>query len=714
MAGAANPQSQASLDLIEATLLFRRLFGLTMTVFASVVAFEAASSSLGPGGRLLTGAVHFFFVVAVLILSAITATRLARLLHRSNPLWYGFAAALPCPSLLVLAQFGSLMLPAWSDAGMSVVDVFRPRRALQQIRVPRRPVPPASGLAYLATLAAVPALLGVIGKLGGVYADDRPYPQYSEATPSPTARPAPDTTFYRELASQGRPAFEAADSRLSQLGDAAAFGNDSSSERIAQEIAESFEVDVRKWQSSYREFGQLSSTDHPKVYLHMRPEHAAVLMRLRQFETLDEKTRSAWLDFAWSAATRQLLGRGVRGLAVALRGEASYAAITWGDRNEETHRQVDVRAPSDTTALAAFFIDGRLPRPVVAPSPGSAGARLLEQRRVAPLHGTEEWKLLVGAKNDDTAARERRQAIQRYATFEDVEGLLQAIETNVIPAEDVLAAFYLLTHFSSTLDARIGAEQEHRLAVGLRTRCLDARTNDECPYDLRRDWARLDRPFLEDVFEQRLTRTSKVDRELWDLLLETRSIADPERWVRTIERVAQIRLEQGRGAYAELPYWLEADPQRLEHAALAMSPGSVTPDVRIWLARALMCVSLVRGESEASGRALSRIVALGGEAGERARVAREVLGLDPQNRIEALARTWRETRSVKALGAFHAAYLDLLPVGAPFERWIELLGETGPEATRRPTSFSVQPSDSTSTLYVEIDAQGRLFAMSFD
>jgi|CXWL01.1.fsa_nt_gi hypothetical protein len=714
MAAPVNPPDHATLDLVEATLLFRRLFGLTITVFVSVGTFKSLGSRLDPDTQMLTGALVTLFVLGVVILSAVTATRLAALLHLSNPLLYGMAAALPCPSLLVLPHFGSRMLPAWSAAGMSALDVLQPRHVLLQTKAPRRPVPEMSGLAYIGTLAIALASIGVVATLVGVIDTDPLLPPSSEATPSPAMRPAPDTSFYRELAIQAQPAFEAADGRLSQPGDAIAFGNNASSEQVAQQISESFEKEVRQWQRSYPEYGQLSSADHPKVYLHMRPEHAAVLMRLQQFETFDEKTRSAWVNFAWRAATDRLRGLGVRGLAVALRGAGPYAAVTWGDHNEEAPRQIDTRTSSDTTALAAFFIEGRLPRPVVAPSAGSVGARLLEQRRGAPLHGTAEWQLFVGAKSEDSATRDRRQAIQRYATAEDVEGLLQAIEASAIPADDVRAAFYLLTRLSSTLDARIGSEQERRLAVALRARCLDAQTNVECPFNLRRDWARLDRPFLEDTFEQRLTKTAKVDRTLWDLLLETRLQADRERWLRIIEAVAQISLKQGRGAYAELPYWVEADPAALEREALAMSPGSVTADIRLWLAQALLSTSLVKDKSDASGRALSKIVALGGKAGERARVAREILGLDTQDRIEALARKWRETRSVKALGEFYSTYVDVLPVGAPFDKWIELLGETGPEATRRPTSFTVKPSDSTSTLYVELDARGRLFAISFD
>lgn len=162
-----SPGNDTPFDLVEATVLFRNLLACTFTAFGSILALRQFGSGLDLGGRLLVGAAVTLVTLTALVLSAITGTKLARTLRLSSPLAYGLGAALPCPSLLVLAHFGSRMLPAWSAAGLSPVVLFQSRRTLERTIRPRLAVPAADWLALIAVLLIVLVAIGFIEILTG-------------------------------------------------------------------------------------------------------------------------------------------------------------------------------------------------------------------------------------------------------------------------------------------------------------------------------------------------------------------------------------------------------------------------------------------------------------------------------------------------------------------------------------------------------------------
>ena len=218
--------------------------------------------------------------------------------------------------------------------------------------------------------------------------------------------------------------------------------------------------------ATYPAFKPVVEAGRPRVYVHARPERAGVLMQVPLFETLDETARAALLHLGWRAATRELRSLrldGARQVALGLRGAGPYTAVTWGDLNDQEPRKSDTGTAVDTAPIAAFFVDARLPAPVVAPLPGTVGSRLLDQRRSGPLRSTAEWKAYAGPNPGDNAARQRSEAIRRYLTAEDVEDLLRASETDAMPATEMSATLSLLTQLALGYDARISPEQESRL-----------------------------------------------------------------------------------------------------------------------------------------------------------------------------------------------------------------------------------------------------------
>jgi len=709
-------------DLVEATVLFRRLLGCTFMSFGSVALGKAFGDGVGLLGELAVG----ILVLAGSVLAAATAAPLARSLGLPSPWRYGFGALFPCPNLLVLALFGGHLLPAWASAGESPLLLLLPRRSMEA-RVPHvggAPSPSTVGL--IATLVFLTVSVGLMGTMVELVRGRRS-PATGTSGPSTRGAPAPpvpDTSLYRPFAAQGQAAFQQADARIvGPDGATTAFGNSTEAAEVARRVGEEMEREIGGALAAYPEFRPvMAAGTRFLVYVHGRPERAVVLVQVPRFETLGDKAREAMLHLGWRAATRWVRSLrlvGARRVALGLRGTGSYSAVTWGDLTDDLPRQNVFGSPADTVPLAAFFAEARLPLPVPTPSPGSAAARLVAQRGRGSLRATAEWRAYVDqvGKPWDGEARRRNEAIRRYLTAQDAEDLLQGSEAGtMLPAETNLA-LSLLGGLATGYDARISSDQERRLGLALRAQCLappPGAGRVVCLPDVSRLWARLDRPFLEEAFRKRLDEKGP-DQGLWWLLIETREGADRLAWSATLEKLVRTELRRRRGPGDALHYWLEADPVGAERLVLEeLSPRQVAPGLRPWLAHALLTVAVVQDRTDAAGRGLAEIVALGGPGAAQARVAREILGLDSQDRIEALARRWRETRSGKALAEFYYAYIEKLPMGTPFEPWRERLGESNPVSGPLARSFHIEPSDQGTSLYLEVDSRGRLVAISFD
>jgi hypothetical protein len=75
-----------------------------------------------------------------------------------------------------------------------------------------------------------------------------------------------------------------------------------------------------------------------------------------------------------------------------------------------------------------------------------------------------------------------------------------------------------------------------------------------------------------------------------------------------------------------------------------------------------------------------------------------------------VAQEWQQQRSAAALREIYATSIASLAIGAPFDRWMTLLGAKG---IREPFTFRARDVPEVS-LFVEVDAQGRLQAVRFE
>ncbi len=709
-------RTERRLDLVEATVLFRRLLGFTLTSFGVVALREAVKAHLETPAQLVSGIAVGLVVFAAAVLNAITAAKLATLLALPDPWRYCFGALLPCPNLLVVGAFGAHMLPAWTSVGDSPLVLLASRRgiAARHWRVSVTPTPSAFGLVatWAMLMVCLAAMAGVIEVMRALEATGKPAGRLAEVSA--------DTIAFRPFAARGQAAFEKATMLIAgSATDTGAYGNTPEAVAAAQRVGEAVQRECLSALPAHPDLRPVvqARTSFP-TYVHARPERAAVLVQVTGLDALADSTRDVILQRAWTATVAKMRALhlvGARRMALGLRGTVSYGAVTWGDLANDVARQTTVGSPADTTPVAAFFADGRIPRPMPTPSPGTAAARLVEQRARSPLRSTDEWRSYAtrpaGSSNDE--ARQRGRAIRDYLTREDVEDLVRLYETeDAAPPEREMAAF-VLGDLATGHDARIMPQQEHRLGIALRRDCL-AQQPDEplrCAHEVQRLWAMLDRSFLEETFQNRLA-AGRVDQSLWYLLVETRRVADRALWSQTLEKLARAESQRGLGTSNSIYYWLEVDPSSAERAVVdEFSPRAVPPQARSWLAHALLCVAVRQEHPDRAAQRLAEIRALGGRAGELATLAREILGLESPRRIDALAEAWRERQSSETLSRFYYAYLEKLPVGTPFGIWLERLGKGGAVANH---SLHVIPREGSPVLYIETDDLGRLTAMSFD
>jgi len=374
------------LDLVEATVLFRRQLGCTLASLAAVAVIQALGEPADAGVRALREMALGLFVVAVGALAGVTAARLARVLGLSDPWRYGFAF-FPCLNLVVLAFFGAHLWPAWNAAGETPLFLLRPRRSMEARTASARaialPTPSATGgvVTFALVVVCVSALHAGVSVVRALRSPARTGPPAASGAAPPSA----ETASYRPFAQQGQAAFDQASARIASPDAAGAgLGNTPEATRVAQQISDTMEREVRKSLAAYADFRPVIASGSPfRVYVHARPERAGVLMHVPRFEGLPDAARLAMMHFAWRAATaevRSLRLVGARGVALGLRGAGPYGAVTWGELTDDVPGQHAVGPAADTTALAAFFADARIPLPLPTPRSGSAAARVLAQR----------------------------------------------------------------------------------------------------------------------------------------------------------------------------------------------------------------------------------------------------------------------------------------------------------------------------------------------
>jgi hypothetical protein len=161
------------------------------------------------------------------------------------------------------------------------------------------------------------------------------------------------------------------------------------------------------------------------------------------------------------------------------------------------------------------------------------------------------------------------------------------------------------------------------------------------------------------------------------------------------------QIRRGVGPFQSLDWWLTFDrTAAARFLAEEVVPESLDARSTLAIIRPLRTLA-----TPAAVDMLRRIHASGREGAEDALVALEVLGAAPQDRIEALATRWRETRDGKLLRQLHDRYIDHCG-GAAFGVWRRRLGEASEERC-----FWVRAADG-SGLFIETDAQDCLTGWS--
>jgi len=332
--------------------------------------------------------------------------------------------------------------------------------------------------------------------------------------------------------------------------------------------------------------------------------------------------------------------------------------------------------------------------------------RLAAERRSRPLRDTSVWAALIaGTDDEESSAHERFEVVRAALSGEDVDGLIDACGSDATDQE-LRTCLGLLGRLLTDRDPRLGPGRHARWAATLRDRVLAAgRPFWEGDRALGA-WALADRAgFCQDVLA-RYGRSGRIDRERWRRLIETRGLApaDVKATAAVLARVARAELEAGRPAWEALGLWAALD----RRGAGRFLTRTIDPARLPEQARRAVVSALLRLGTKAAIARLRDIEAAGGDDSADALVALEILGAVAEDRVEALAGAWREARTHETLEVLHHAYLDRLPVGTPFARWLRHLG-----IATRERSFWVTPADGRGGLFIELDRKGRLSGMSF-
>lgn len=527
-------------------------------------------------------------------------------------------------------------------------------------------------------------------------------------------------------------AFEEASQKIASYEGRVAFGNTPQAVAVAQKLSEGMQaVQTIALGADAKERPLSLTKDHVLTHCELRRDGACFLVHLPRLKDYSTRAKEALLKIAWLAARSEAKkaypGRDVA-LGVGLRGAVFFGAVATGTTADKEPPFKEVGLVVATERMEQLFEGPPASPPVLAevgsplpsvPSPpasASDGARILEQHQGRALRATEEWALLVkqSAGTWTDGRSDRFDAFRQVLTGEDVDELLGAA-LQPLPVEEVRTCLGLLQRLSSDGDPPMTPERRQRLTAMLREKVLAKARRPWDEPSTKRAWAALDRAAAEQELLKRYERDGKVDRDLWWLLIEVRGrpLADLKRWAGVLDRIVRSEAARGRPIHEYLIYWIPLDRDAAGRFLLEdLDLAQATPLLRQSAAWSLLWLGAAPDARARAAERLAKIVSLGGDAASSARRAREILGFDSQEKIESLARAWRERRTAEALNRFYYEYIEKLPVGMPFGVWLERLGEP---SSHSGGSYWYQAKDREgAALYIELDREGRLSGIHFD
>jgi hypothetical protein len=280
----------------------------------------------------------------------------------------------------------------------------------------------------------------------------------------------------------------------------------------------------------------------------------------------------------------------------------------------------------------------------------------------------------------------------------DVERLVSAALAQP-PRQDVALVLGMLRQLHEARDGRLTPEAAARLAQGLRRHA-----SNPTAYHSIEVWSELDPSgFFAELLAGYENAGLLDSRLLGHVPRVARKLASEDRAAAaaTFAAIVRDQLRRGIAPFQSLDWWLSFDR---DAAARFLAEEVVLEALDARSALAVIPALRSLGTPVAVDM-LRRIHASGREGSEGALVTLEVLGAAPQDRIEALATQWRETRDGHLLRQLHDRYIDHCG-GAAFGVWRQRLGEGSGERC-----FWVPAADGTG-LFIETDEQDRLTGWS--
>jgi hypothetical protein len=334
-----------------------------------------------------------------------------------------------------------------------------------------------------------------------------------------------------------------------------------------------------------------------------------------------------------------------------------------------------------------------------------AAARVTAERAQHALRETPSWRALVeGRDRHGDIFVSIIPALQP----EDIADLVATFSVE-LPDAERRVCIGIVGKLIDSKDLRLGSAHRTELAQALAVRLVGNTRIGAPEYDLRLLWVKVDPAAVLAEILKTYDESGWLDRELKDALLRA-CRQTPDASVAILElcrRVVPRELARGQGPFELLRYWAVLDSASMA----AYLTQEVHLDGLSDMGRRSVAAGLLSVGGDAAVAALRRIQAQGGPAAADALVALEILGGAPPDRIDALAKAWREDRSSENLSKLYYAYIERLPMGAPFEPWLERLGHTD----RRERSFWISPDAGKGgpALFLELDRELRLQGISF-
>lgn len=288
----------------------------------------------------------------------------------------------------------------------------------------------------------------------------------------------------------------------------------------------------------------------------------------------------------------------------------------------------------------------------------------------------------------------------------DVERLLALLSQGVRPEAELREAAGQLTRLA--LRQQLPPEERRRWIELLGQRIVSETPGFWSEYATISAWGDLDRVSLEAELWRRYERDGRLPPVLWSAAQrDARRVATDARpaWAALLERIARAEVERGRVPLDVAWCWILADRDAARTYFEALGPETLTPAGRQSLVGVL---TQLAAYSPSSLDRLRRLAGGGDPASRRARRVLMLFGEGPQDEIEVAARRWREEHSREALYRLCNDYIDGLPEGMPFERWLERLGED----PRRRGDFHIQAGSPDAAIYLEVNPEGRLIGRS--